>query len=138
LGAARAALSFFGASFPTCDGKAFTDRLFGLRRRAATGAQALARLCAELHIEHRLTPPASPQTNGMVERFNSRIYEGLQSHRVRSGEDPETTLNRRVRLCNQPLPQSALGSKSPFAGDEGLAQPQAAAVQKAAMRPSGM
>jgi hypothetical protein len=38
----------------------------------------------------------------------------LQSHYVRSGKAPETTPHRSVRLCNQQLPQSALGSKSPL------------------------
>ncbi len=41
--------------FPTCYGKEFTDRLFGLRKRAATSAH---------EFEHRLTPSKSPQTNG--------------------------------------------------------------------------
>jgi hypothetical protein len=98
----------------TDNGKEFTDRLFGLRRRAATGEHKFAQLCAELGIEHRLTPPATPRTNGMVERFNGRIEEVLQSHHFRSGEDLETTLYRYVRLYNQQLPQSALGSKSPL------------------------
>ena len=52
-----------------------------------------------------------PQTNGMVERFNGRIEEVLQSHHFPSGEDLETTLHRDVLLYNQQLPQSALGSK---------------------------
>jgi transposase InsO family protein len=98
----------------TDNGKEFTDRLFGLRRRAATGAHEFDQLCAELGIEHRLTPPASPRTNGMVERFDGRIGEVLQSHHFRSGEDLETTLHRYVRLYNQQLPQSALGSKTPL------------------------
>jgi hypothetical protein len=50
----------------------------------------------------------------MVERFNGRIEELLQSHHVRSGEDLATTLHRYARLTNQQLPQSALGSKSPL------------------------
>jgi transposase InsO family protein len=61
-----------------------------------------------------LTPPKLPQTIGMVERFNGRIEEVLQSHRFRSGEDLETTLHRYVRLTNQQLPQSGLGSKTPL------------------------
>jgi transposase InsO family protein len=95
-------------------GEAFTGRLFGLRRRAATGAHAFDQLCTELGIEPRLTPPASPRTNGMVEPFNGRIEEVLQSHHVRSGEDLETTLHRYVWLTNQQVPQSAPGSKSPL------------------------
>ena len=50
----------------------------------------------------------------MVERFNGRIEEVLQSHHFRSGEELETTLHRYVWLYNQQLPQSALGSKSPL------------------------
>ena len=50
----------------------------------------------------------------MVERFNGRIEDMLQSHHFRSGEEPETTLHRYVWLYNQQLPQSALGSKTPL------------------------
>jgi hypothetical protein len=50
----------------------------------------------------------------MAERFNGRIEAVLQSHHVRSGEDMETTPHRYVRLTNQQLPQSALGSKTPL------------------------
>ena len=95
-------------------GKEFTDRLFGLRKRAATGEHEFDTLCAALDIEHRLTPPKSPQTNGMVERFKGRIEEVLQSHHFRSGEELGTTLHRYVWLYNQQLPQSALGSKTPL------------------------
>ena len=55
-----------------------------------------------------------PQTNGMVERFNGRIEEVLQSHHFRSGEELEATLHRYVPLYNQQLPQSVLGSKTPL------------------------
>ena len=96
------------------NGKEFTDRLFGLRKRAATGAHAFDALCADLDIDHRLTPPKSPQTNGMVERFNGRIEEVLQSHHFRSGEDLETTLHRYVWLYNQQFPQSALSTRTPL------------------------
>ncbi len=84
--------------FLTCYGKEFTDRLFGLRRRPATGAHEFDNLCAELGIEHRLAPPMRPQTNGMVERFNGRIEDVLQSHRFRCGEDVEQPPLRYVRL----------------------------------------
>src|SRR6056297_451794 len=63
----------------TDNGKEFTDRLFGLRKRAATGEHEFDKLSAALDIEHRLTPPQSPQTNGMVERFNGRIEEVLKA-----------------------------------------------------------
>ncbi len=91
------------------NGKEFTDRLFDLRKRAATGKHEFDQLCAELGIDHRLAPPQHPQTNGpplgdckqspagqRVERFNGRIEEVLQSHHFRSGEDLEATLHRHV------------------------------------------
>ena len=87
---------------------------FGLRKREQSGKHEFDKLCAELDIEHRLTPPGSPQTNGMVERFNGRIEDVLQSHHFRSGEELETTLHRYVWRYNQQLPQSALGSKTPL------------------------
>ena len=65
-------------------------------------------------IEHRLTPPRSSQTNGKVKRFKARTKEVLQSHHLRSGEEPETALHRYVWLYAQQLPQFALGSKSPL------------------------
>jgi transposase InsO family protein len=106
--------------------KEFTDRLFGRRKRAQSGKHEFDKLCTVLNIEHRLTPPMSPQTNGMVpliaasgdcraaERFNGRIEDVLQSHHFQSGEELEATLHRYVWLYNQQLPQSALGSKTPL------------------------
>ncbi|WP_235191427.1 IS3 family transposase, partial [Palleronia rufa] len=70
--------------------------------------------CADLGIEHRLAPPMRPQTNGMVERFNGRIEDVLQSHRFRSGEDLEQTILRYVRLYNGQLPQSVLKGRTPI------------------------
>ncbi len=98
----------------TDNGREFTDRLFGLRQRAASGEHDFGRLCADLGIEHRLAPPMHPQTNGMAERCNGRIGDVLQSHRFSSGEDLETTLHRYVHLYNTQLPQSALRSRTPM------------------------
>ncbi len=112
------------------NGKEFTDRLFGLRQRAATGAHECDTLGAALDIDHRLTLPRSPQTNGMVERFNGRIEEVLQSHPFRSGEVLEATLLRYVWLYTQPLPQSALGSKTPLQAMKGWRKPKPELVRK--------
>jgi len=89
------------------NGKDVTDRLFSLRKRQATGAHEVDQLGADLGIEHRLTPPQSPQANDMVKRFNGRVEAVRQSHYGRSGEDPDATLHRFVRLytqhsCTQP------------------------------------
>ena len=98
----------------TDNGKEFTDRLFGLRKRPATGNHDFDRLCADLGIEHRLAPPMHPQTNGMVERFNGRVEDVLQSHHFNSGEDLEQTIFRYVRLYNSQLPQSVLRGRAPI------------------------
>ena len=73
-----------------------------------------ARLCQALGIEHRLTKPRHPQTNGMVERFNGRLSQVLRSHHFNGAEDLEKTLHRYVWLYNQHLPQKALGHETPL------------------------
>ena len=98
----------------TDNDREFIDRLFGMRKRAATGKHEFGQLCGELGIERCPAPPQHPQTNGMVERFNGRIAEVLQSHNFRSGEELETTLHRYEALYNQQLLQSALGGKTPL------------------------
>jgi transposase InsO family protein len=98
----------------TDNGKEFTDRLFASRAREASGNHEFDQLCAELGIEHRLTPPKSPQTNGMAERFNGRIADVLNTNRFDSALDLEQTLMRYVALYNTQLPQSVLGSRTPM------------------------
>ena len=96
------------------NGKEFTDRLFASREREPSGHHEFDQLCQELGIEHRLTKPRTPRTNGMVERFNGRIADVLKTHRFNSREDMEQTLLRYVALYNHQLPQSALKSSTPM------------------------
>ena len=121
---AASARSFLAALHKACpiriskiltdNGKEFTDRLFGSRARDATGRHEFDQLCEDLGIEHRLTRPRTPSTNGMVERFNGRIADVLRTHRFDSREDLAQTLQRYVALYNHQLPQSALASKTPM------------------------
>jgi len=121
---ARSAKAFLKALHRACpikitriltdNGKAFTDRLYGRRRRDASGAHAFDQLCAALGIEHRLTGIRKPQTNGMVERFNGRISDILKTHHFQSRLDLEQTLRRYVSLYNHHLPQPALNAKPPI------------------------
>ena len=97
----------------TDNGKEFTDRLFGKRAKDASGEHEFDQLCEALGIEHRLTKPRTPRTNGMVERFNGRIEQVLRTHLFMSGEDLETTLLRYVWLYNHHLVQKALDHESP-------------------------
>lgn len=92
----------------TDNGKEFTDRLFASREREPSGNHEFDVLCQSLGIEHRLTKPRHPQTNGMVERFNGRIADILKTHHFHSAENLQTTLHRYVFLYNNHLPQSAL------------------------------
>lgn len=57
-----------------------------MRKLAATGEHQLDILRTEMSIEHRLTPPKSPQISSTVERLNGRFKEVLQGHHFRSGE----------------------------------------------------
>ena len=98
----------------TDNGKEFTDRLFASREREPSGNHEFDLLCQELGIEHRLTKPRTPRTNGMVERFNGRIADVLNTHRFNSQEDLDATLLRYVALYNHQLPQSALKSQTPL------------------------
>ena len=82
------------AKILTDTGKEFTNRLFASRARAPYGALAFDWLCTELGIEHRLTPPKSPQTNGMVERFNGGIRDVLKTNRFDSALDLKQTVHR--------------------------------------------
>ena len=61
----------------TDNGPEWTDRCAGRVRPRATGRHAVDRVCAASGVEHRLTRIRRPQTNGMVERFNRRLSEGL-------------------------------------------------------------
>ncbi len=45
-------------------------------------------------IEHHLTKPRTPKTNGMVECFNGRIVDVLKTNRFNSAEDVVQTLNQ--------------------------------------------
>jgi transposase InsO family protein len=108
------AAPFVISTILTDNGKEFTDRLFGSRAKDASGEHEFDLLCDSLGIEHRLTRPRTPQTNGMVERFNGRLEQVLQTHRFNSAEDLSKTLHRYVWLYNQHLPQKALDHQTPL------------------------
>ena len=121
---ARSAAAFLQALHKACpikinrlltdNGKEFTDRLFASRERQPSGQHEFDLLCQALGIEHRLTPPRRPQTNGMVERFNGRVADILKTHHFDSADNLSTTLHRYVKLYNHQLPQSVLKAKTPI------------------------
>lgn len=82
----------------TDNGKAFTDRLLTSWTKEPSGQHEFDRLCHALGIEHRLTKPRTPQSNGMAERFNGCISDVLKTHRFDSGKDMCQTIERYVYL----------------------------------------
>ncbi len=114
LNALHKAAPFKIRTLLTDNGREFTDRAFGKREKDASGEHEFDALCEALGIEHRLTKPKHPQTNGMVERFNGRLAHVLKSHRFNSAHDLETTLHRFVWLYNEHLPQKALELSTPI------------------------
>ncbi|TCW33318.1 integrase-like protein [Marichromatium gracile] len=78
------------------------------------GLHRFDQLCAQHAIEHRLIKPRTPQTNGLVERFNGRIAEVLATTRFDSALSLEQTFTRYVQVYNQHIPQKALGHITPI------------------------
>jgi hypothetical protein len=58
-----------------------------------TKPSLLDEFCTENNIEHRLTKPATPKTNGMVERVNGTIKNGtIKRNQYQNIEELETDL----------------------------------------------
>jgi transposase InsO family protein len=99
---AKAALLKIKTLLPD-NGKEFTDRWFGKRAKDGSGEHEFDTLCHALGIEHRLTKPRTPKTNGMVERFNGRLEQVLGSHHFNSAEDSRRGPVRQHRRCGPAL-----------------------------------
>ena len=97
----------------TDNGKEFTDRFAAGAERKPSGRHVFDQACQSHDIEHRLTKPRHPQTNGMVERFNGRIADILKTTRFDSSLDLRETLKNYQKIYNHHLPQKALGHVSP-------------------------
>ena len=97
----------------TDNGSQFTDR-FTSKDKRPTGRHVFDVSCAEMEIEHRLSPPRHPQTNGMVERFNGRISDLVKQTRFASAHELETTLKLYLTTYNHHIPQRALKHQTPI------------------------
>ncbi len=80
---------------------------------------AFARTCAELGAEYRHTKPRTPQTNGMVERFNGRIGSEVLGITIYSHQDLEQLLrgfnaaynDRRQRVLDGKTPNQVVAER---------------------------
>jgi transposase InsO family protein len=97
----------------TDNGKEFTDRFCATGQRKPTGNHVFDKQCKNNKIEHRLTKPRTPQTNGMVERFNGRISEVVRQARFTSAQQLKEVLSQYCRLYNHNIPQKNLNHLSP-------------------------
>ena len=101
----------------TDNGREFTDRLFGGRVCDASGDHEFDQLCEALGIEHRLTRPRTPRTNGTLLRYvwlyNQHLVQKALNHETpvqalkRWRESHPHLFSKQVR--NRPGPDSAAG-----------------------------
>jgi transposase InsO family protein len=81
----------------TDNGAEFTDRFaIDMKNKPPgkpSGKHPFDLVCAKHKIDHRLTRPYRPQTNGLVERFNRRITEAI-------GREPKRGSARRTFPCH--------------------------------------
>jgi transposase-like protein len=109
----------------TDNGSEFTDRfavdMKDKPKDRPSGRHPFDRVCAQRKIDHRLTKPYKPQTNGLVERFNRRIVDAIGrqpkrgiAHRLfASHADRDRFLNRFVCDYNRTR-LKCLGYRAPL------------------------
>ena len=61
-------------------------------RASCFPADGFEEACRQLKVEHRRTKPYTPQTNGLVERFNGRVQREVLGITIYSHRDLETLL----------------------------------------------
>ncbi len=81
-------------------------------RGSCFAAEDFEHACAKIKVIHRMTRPYTPQTNGMVERFNGRIASEVLGINVAGHADLEILLTGFNRAYNQRR-QRALQGSSP-------------------------
>jgi transposase InsO family protein len=96
----------------TDNGKEFTDK-FIKGRKEPSGNHKFDKACKQHQIEHRLTRPYTPKTNGMVERFNGRIAEILSDNYFDSYEQLSQCLNYYLKCYNYFNKQKVLNYRTP-------------------------
>jgi transposase InsO family protein len=98
----------------TDNGKEFTDRFCATGERTPTGNHKFDIVCKNNDIEHRLTKPFSPQTNGMVERFNGMIQQILDTTKFSTAKELHQTLENYCHHYNHQIHLRCLNHQTPI------------------------
>jgi transposase InsO family protein len=98
----------------TDNGKEFTDKYRPSGDKKPTGKHLFDKTCTQNNIEHRLTKPFTPKTNGMVERFNGRISGIVKTTKFSSFEELESTMKHYMAVYNTHLCQRSIGHITPM------------------------
>ena len=98
----------------TDNGKEFTDR-FNNKEKKATGNHIFDKTCKTFEIEHRLTAPYTPKTNGMVERMNGKIAENvLDKIKFGNKEEMKKVIFSYINTYNHNIRHSGINRKTPI------------------------
>ena len=97
----------------TDNGGEFTDKYRGGRKKPS-GNHTFDKRNSRYGIEHRLTKPYTPKTNGMVERYNGRIEEILQDNHFENYDRLIKVLKQYLRCYNYFIKQKVLNYKTPI------------------------
>jgi len=122
---AASAVNFLGrclSFYPFLIKKILTDNgaefsLGSFRRwgRPAKRIHLFDQICAACGIEHRLTRPYTPKTNGLAERTNGLIQEGTyKKHPYSSQPEMEAGLHSWMLIYNLVRPNRRIGRKTPY------------------------
>lgn len=98
----------------TDNGKEFTDK-YNNKERKPTGNHIFDKTCNKNGIEHRLTKPYTPKTNGMVERMNGKITQNvLNKVKFSSVEEMKNIISNYIDVYNYSIKHSSLGRITPM------------------------
>jgi transposase InsO family protein len=99
----------------TDNGREFTLQGFKNRYGSAKSQHTFDVLCDQERIEHRLTRPYTPKTNGLVERMNGLIKENTtKKHRYQTAEEMITDLRRWMIQFNFYRINRRIGRRTPY------------------------
>ncbi len=85
---------FYITHILTDNGLEFTDKFAG-KTKEVSGSHKFDKECSKDNIEHRLTAPATPKTNGMVERANGTIKNStIKATKYKNIEELKEDLNK--------------------------------------------